>query len=478
MRNYFTIIFALSFVIGAGLITTGLASLPDNNEESTSVMITGEQTKKIEPTQAVVDTGVSLKNLGPVEKSQVVKLPSGSNIAKVLTNVGFSDDLAQDATNKISEKFKLAKLKAGMPINIDLVEENGKKTLKNLKFKPSLTEVVELKYNDKNELESSYTDIPLKKVLIKSSGTIEGSLYQSAGKAGVPQTVIAQSITALSYDVDFQRDIQPGNKFTILFEGYADADGNFIKGTRPTYIKLKLKRKDVEIYSHETSGSYAYYYADGTAIKKALLRTPVDVVRITSGFGVRKHPILGFTKMHKGVDFGAAQGTPIYAAGDGIIEKLGYFGSYGNYVRIKHSEKYSTAYGHISRFNKGMRQGVKVRQGQVIAYVGATGRATGSHLHFEVLQNDVQINPVAAKLPLTNKLGGKDLAKFKAEKDSVVANLKKAPTRSELADANKKQTPKLTATASNPTTTATVPNATLPATAAPAAAVPAPVQKN
>ena len=267
-------------------------------------------------------------------------------------------------------------------------------------------------------------NIPDKKTFIKAEKTIYGSLYKTANDAGIPDKITAQMIKALSYDVDFQRDIKRGDKITALYEGTANYKGHVVKADKLHYVKLELGNRDVEIYVSDNG----YYYADGKSAKKSLLRTPIDGAHITSGFGMRFHPILGYSKLHKGTDFGAATGTPIYAAGSGVIEEAGPKGTYGNYVKIKHNKEFSTAYAHCSRFAKGIHSGSKVSQGQVIAYVGTTGRSTGPHLHYELIKNGDQINPTSAtNLNFAGKLAGKDLKKFKANKEQLATKLKHAP---------------------------------------------------
>lgn len=283
------------------------------------------------------------------------------------------------------------------------------------------------------EVAEPVLDIPDKKLFVKAEKNIYGSLFQSAKAAGVPDKITSQLIKALSYDVDFQRDIKRGDKLTVLYEATADYKGNIKKAHRPHYVKLDLGRRDVEIF---ITADNKFYYKDGSSAKKSLLRTPIDGGRITSGFGMRHHPILGYSKMHKGTDFGAGTGTPIYAAGDGIIAEAGKKGAYGNYVRIKHNGTYSTAYAHASRFAKGIKAGKKVKQGQIIAYVGSTGRSTGPHLHYEVLKNGAQVNPSNFNVNFAGKLGGKELKKFKAEQQQIMAKLKNAPAeRKQIAKA-------------------------------------------
>jgi murein DD-endopeptidase MepM/ murein hydrolase activator NlpD len=266
------------------------------------------------------------------------------------------------------------------------------------------------------------------------SGTIKSSLYESAMSAGVPVAVIVSMIKALSYDVDFQRDIQSGDTFEVMFEGWYDTKGKLTKAGDILYAGLDLSGSEVQIYRFDDSISgHDYFNAKGESVKKALLKTPVDGAKITSGFGMRHHPILGYSKMHKGIDFGVPPGTPIQAAGDGTIEMAGPNGAYGNYVRVRHGSGFATAYAHMSRIAQGVHTGRRVMQGQIIGYVGSTGRATGPHLHYEVLQGNAQINPMSIKIPTGVKLAGKDLDRFNAYKRQTDLLMAQIPSAAHMA---------------------------------------------
>jgi murein DD-endopeptidase MepM/ murein hydrolase activator NlpD len=249
------------------------------------------------------------------------------------------------------------------------------------------------------------------------SGTIKSSLFESATEAGVPAQVLIAMIRALSYDVDFQRDIQPGDTFEVLFEGWYDTKGKMVKAGDIHYAGLDLSGSEVVLYRFENgAGLSDFFNPKGESAKKALLKTPVDGAKITSGYGMRHHPILGYSKMHKGIDFGVPPGTPIMAAGDGTVEMAGPNGSYGNYVRIRHGSGFGTAYAHMQRIAQGVHKGRHVSQGQIIGFVGSTGRATGPHLHYEVLQGSAQVNPLSIKVPTGIKLAGRDMDRFQAHK--------------------------------------------------------------
>jgi len=255
---------------------------------------------------------------------------------------------------------------------------------------------------------------------VRSQGVITSSLYVAGKRAGLTNAALAELIRAYSWDVDFQRDIRKGDSFEVMYNQVIDDDGKIVKSNTIQYATLTLSGKPTRIYRFKTKDGHTNYYNEkGHSAQKALMRTPIDGARLSSGFGKRRHPVLGYTKMHKGVDFAAPRGTPIYAAGNGTVTYAARKGSFGNYVRIRHNDTYSTAYAHMKGFARGVRKGTRVSQGQVIGYVGTTGRSTGPHLHYEILKNNRQANPLRIKMPSGNKLKGDQLAKFLTTKDRV-----------------------------------------------------------
>lgn len=248
-------------------------------------------------------------------------------------------------------------------------------------------------------------------------GTIDSSLFVSAKAHGVPDAVILEMIKLYSMQVDFQRDLHSGDSFEVMFEQYVTDNGTVVPGKgNILFAKMNLGGRDLPLYRYEgRDGEIAYYDANGKSAKRSLMRTPIDGARISSGYGMRKHPVLGYGKMHKGVDFAAPRGTPIYAAGDGKIVKRGPFSSYGNYIKIRHGNGLETAYAHMNGFKSGLTVGSRVKQGQVIGYVGTTGRSTGPHLHYEVLKAGKQVNPNSLNIPQGTTLAGRDLKSFKAQ---------------------------------------------------------------
>ena len=264
----------------------------------------------------------------------------------------------------------------------------------------------------------------------KYYGTLKDGLYNDGVASGISPTSMMNMISLYSYDVDFERDIHDGDKFEMLVESFYSEDGKKIKDGNVLYSSLTLQNRAIEIYMHKIDNRVEYFDIKGNSVRKSLLRTPMNgAARVSSGFGLRRHPILGYSKMHKGIDFAAGSGTPILAAGSGTIVHFGVKGGYGNFVQIKHNADYSTAYGHASRFNKKFRVGAKVKQGDVVAYVGSTGRSTGPHLHFEVIYKGTQINPAKVKATSGLKLTGKELARFEADKAEIDKYRKNIPNQ-------------------------------------------------
>lgn len=256
---------------------------------------------------------------------------------------------------------------------------------------------------------------PVYRSMKAAGGQIDNSLYVSAKNSGVPDAVILDLIKMYSWNVDFQRDIQPGDKFEVMYEEFATDGGDVLAGRNTImYAKLTLGGREMPFYLYSSpSGDTDYFDNKGQSAKKSLMKTPIDGARLSSGFGMRRHPILGYGKMHKGIDFAAPRGTPIYAAGDGTIDKIGIVNGYGKYIRIRHRKDLQTAYAHMNGFRAGLSNGSRVKQGQIIGYVGTTGRSTGPHLHYEILVSGKHVNPASLRLPTGKMLEGKDLGRFK-----------------------------------------------------------------
>jgi murein DD-endopeptidase MepM/ murein hydrolase activator NlpD len=266
-----------------------------------------------------------------------------------------------------------------------------------------------------------------------AGATIDSSLYLAAIQAGLPANLIVELIRIFSYDVDFQRDVQPGDEFDVVFNRLYTQQGQPAKPGDIVSASMTLSGKKHTLYRFESGGEEEYFDADGHSAKSLLMKTPVDGARISSTFGRRFHPVLGYTRMHKGIDFAVPTGTPVMAAGSGSVSYAGYAGEYGNFVVITHSNGYATAYGHLSRF--AVKTGTRVHQGQIVAYSGATGLVTGPHLHYEIRVNNSQVNPAAVKVAAGRALDGEERQAFLAERariDTLVASL---PVQHKLAQA-------------------------------------------
>jgi murein DD-endopeptidase MepM/ murein hydrolase activator NlpD len=247
--------------------------------------------------------------------------------------------------------------------------------------------------------------------------TIENSLYVDATRLGAPDKVVAQFANIYEYSVDFQRDIQPGDAFELFFEVARDHNGDIVKAGDLLFTSFSPRGKKMDYWLFEDSdGQENFYDAEGETAKRKLRATPINGARLSSSYGSRRHPILGYRKMHSGVDFAAPRGTPILAAGSGVIERANRYGSFGNYVRIRHSDGYQTAYAHMKGFARGIRAGSRVSQDQVIGYVGTTGRSTGPHLHYEVIHNGKKINPRQLSQLSGKPLSSGQMAEFKSRR--------------------------------------------------------------
>jgi murein DD-endopeptidase MepM/ murein hydrolase activator NlpD len=270
----------------------------------------------------------------------------------------------------------------------------------------------------------------------RAGATIDSSLYLAAMQAGIPADVVVEMIHMFSYEVDFQRDIHPGDKFEVLYNYYYTPEGVAAKEGNIAYATMKLADRTVSLYRYQPPNGDPpdYFDSKGQSAKSMLMKTPVDGARISSGFGMRFHPVLGYSRMHKGIDFAVPVGTPVMAAGSGTIKSEGRAGGYGNFMLINHGNGYATAYGHLSRFAPGVHLGSRVRQGQVVAYSGNTGMSTGPHLHYEIRINDQQVNPLKVKVASGRRLAGKDLRDFLVGRLHVDAQLAAMPLESRMAD--------------------------------------------
>jgi murein DD-endopeptidase MepM/ murein hydrolase activator NlpD len=353
----------------------------------------------------------------------VVMAQPGDTLARILAAAGVPRTDAQAILDSLGRVFDPRELKPGHEIHLSFHadgEPEGRARslgrLQGVQLAAALDREILVRAGPEGGFVAEALTKPVSRLLARSGGEIAGGSLLAAGMAaGVPAGVMTEMIRLFSFDVDFQRDIQPGDRFDLLYERFHLADGRLVRGGDVLYAALTLSGKTMRLYRYKDSGGRLDYYNEqGHSVRKALLKTPIDGARLTSRFGMRDHPILGYSVMHRGVDFGAPVGTPIFAAGDGTIDDLGERNGYGRYIRIRHSGAYATAYAHMNAYARGLKKGMRVRQGQVIGYVGASGRVTGPHLHYEVIRDGRQVNPVSVKFPTGEKLAGAELARFQA----------------------------------------------------------------
>lgn len=354
------------------------------------------------------------EEIASVDSVILGEIKSGDTLANIMTAAGASRQDTHLAARSFNKVFSARKLRPGQKTSIRLIEGDEGLVLDEFVLEPDLKRKVIAKRQVDGSYQTVVEDVALIEKLKVSEGTIDSSLYVAATNANVPSRILADMINIFSYDVDFQREIQKGDGFSLMFESLQDEQGREIDTGDVVIAEMILSGDLHRYYRYKGDNDFADYYDEkGQSVRKALLRTPVDGARISSGFGKRKHPISGYTKLHKGTDFAAPRGTPIYAAGNGVVEAAGWNGGYGKYVRIRHTGTYKTAYAHMHQIAKGISKGKRVRQRQIIGFVGTTGKSTGNHLHFEVHKNGRQVNPLSVKLPTGKKLKGKALERFK-----------------------------------------------------------------
>jgi len=347
------------------------------------------------------DMGLDPAFLEPIEMKQVTLKP-GDNLGPLLQRNGLSGQQAYRVTEAFSDVYKPQNLRAGQEFDLHFSGE----TLEHLIFKPNVETTVFVDRTGET-YSARKIDAEFKYEMIGVKATVENSLYVDATRLGAPDKVVVQFANIYEYSVDFQRDIQPGDAFEMFFEVARDSKGKIVKAGDLLYTSFSPRGKISEYWLFEDAkGRENFYDAAGKTAKRKLRATPVNGARLSSSYGSRKHPILGYRRMHAGVDFAAPRGTPILAAGSGTVERANRYGSYGNYIRIRHSDGYKTAYAHLKNFARGVKKGAYVKQDQVIGYVGTTGSSTGPHLHYEVHLNGKKINPRRL-----SQLSGKPLAK-------------------------------------------------------------------
>ena len=372
------------------------------------------------------------KNNSNFINKKTITVKPGNSLQGILAKEGIDQKEINKINSLLKQKIKLINLQVGQKINLLLKKENTKILLSRLSF--SLNEITNVYLFENNE--QNYNIKIINKILEKKNylakGVIKNSLYNSAQKQGVDPEIIIEFARIFGFEIDFQRDIRENDEFQILYERFEDDDGEVQKNGEIIFAYMNNNGKEISLYRFkDQKNNIGYYSKNGKSIEKALMKTPINGARLSSSFGLRKHPILGYNKLHQGTDFAAPKGTPVMASGSGTVEMASWNGAYGKYVRIRHNSTYKTAYAHLSRFGKKIRRGAKVQQGQIIGYVGSTGRSTGPHLHYEVLVQNKRVNSQRLKLPSGKNLAGKEMQIFentKAQIEELRAKLLKEKT--------------------------------------------------
>ena len=358
-------------------------------------------------------------NLNPRYKSINHKILQGETFVKILNIYSVPNkEIAKVRKNLINE-YNLNNLKTNLNIKFTVDQSNNKK-ITSFVLPVSRTKKIQLTRNFETDLFEKKTIITnLNRKIIFKEGKILQSLYKTAIDLNVKPNIIVEFARIYGFQVDFQRDIRKNDNFQIMYEVFEDDNGKIFETGNIIYANLKLSGANNTLYYFNQKGSEGHYDENGKSIKKALMKTPINGARLSSPFGMRKHPIDGFNKMHRGTDFAAPMGTPIMASGDGVITRARWCGGGGNCVKIKHNSTYETIYAHMKSFAKGIKEGRKVRQGQIIGYVGSTGLSTGPHLHYEVIVNGKKVNSQRLKLPSGKTLKGESREKFELERIKI-----------------------------------------------------------
>ena len=361
----------------------------------------------------------SFKNVKkPKSKETIIIVKKDQTFSSILDNFNFDNKKKFAIINAINTIYDLRELKVNQKI-IFLIDknENVEKIIIELNFNTNLEADLRSDIKiAKKELET-FSEINSQEYVISNS------LYVDGINNNIPNQILIKLIQLFSFDLDFQRDIQKDTKVSISYEKiFVKNKSDYALGDIE-YAKIIIKNNTLEYFKFLTDDGFIdYFNRQGKNVKKSILKTPIDGARISSSFGMRKHPISGFNKMHKGVDFAAPIGTPVYAGGNGVIEMVGVNGGYGKYIRIRHNNEYKTAYAHLNSYRKGISKGVRVNQGEVIGYVGSTGRSTGPHLHYEIIYQNKKVNPLKLKLPSGKILKGDELARFEKNYKMILAN--------------------------------------------------------
>ena len=400
----------------------------------------------------------STPQLPPVKTAKLT-VRNGDTLMKILTKAGADRRDAYHAIEAMKPVFDPRRIKVGQTLEVGFAQASGTplpvvrasamtapsvqptkaawSKLVGMSLQPDMITTIDIRRDEDGSYTAEQSTKDLTERSMNAAGTINSSLYVAAIEADIPHGIIAELIRIYSYDIDFQREIRKGDSFKVYFSRFYDDEGRAVKDGIIRYASMTTSGREKELYRFTPSDDEITDYFDptGKSAKQFLMRTPIDGARISSGFGKRRHPVLGYSKMHKGTDFAAPTGTPIKAAGNGVIERASRYGGFGNYIRIRHANGYKTAYAHLHRYARGIKSGRRVKQGQTIGYVGSTGRSTGPHLHYEVHYQGKAVNPMRVRIPSGRTLKGGVLTAFEGERDRIRAAMLQTPLSTPMATA-------------------------------------------
>ena len=345
-------------------------------------------------------------------------IKNNDSVEKILKQFKIRDSDIKDISVQLKQK-KLTNIYTGRKLNLILKKlENGSKTVVSILYPINNTSSIEVrKYKNSFIVQENILKLYKKEVVVKNF--ITNNLYSSAINAEIEPNIIIEFARIFGFEVDFQRDIRKGDWFEIYYKKFEDDNGKVRDTGKIIYASMYVNGEEINLYKFNYKNEEEYYDIKGKSITKSLMKTPINGARLSSSYGMRKHPILGYNKMHRGTDFAAPSGTPIMASGSGTITRARWCGGGGNCVKIKHNSTYETIYAHMKAFAKGIKEGRKVKQGQIIGYVGSTGLSTGPHLHYEVIVNGKKVNSQKLKLPSGKVLKGKEREEFELKRIKI-----------------------------------------------------------
>ncbi len=405
----FFIIFSVLFFISSNLINKKNASNASNLKEIS----------KTSEFSNLTDFIISKINSPYKEIDYVIE--NNDTVERILKKFRVKNDDIKNISTKLKQR-KLINIYSGRKLSLIIKKLDDKtNTVVSLIYPVNNTTTIEIRKNKNNfDIRENILQLYKKEVVVKN--VIKNNLYNSAIESGVEPNIIVEFARIFGFEVDFQRDIRKGDWFEILYEKFED-DNNKVRDTgKIIYASMYVNGEEINLYNFKYNNDEEYYDIKGKSITKSLMKTPINGARLSSSFGMRKHPILGYNKMHRGTDFAAPSGTPIMASGSGTVTRARWCGGGGNCVKIKHNSTYETIYAHMKAFAKGIKEGRKVKQGQIIGYVGSTGLSTGPHLHYEVIVNGKKVNSQKLKLPSGKILKGEERKQF--ELDRIKIDLK------------------------------------------------------